>query len=91
MRRSILPQAMAINTELAEIAPEIATFHQQLPQLLRKHLGEFVLIKATDVLDTFPERSAALRAGYHRLGLVPFLVRQITDAEPVIYLPNVIP
>jgi hypothetical protein len=77
---------------LAAIAEEIATFRNRLPQLLREQAGRFVLIKSADILGTFPDRSAALREGYSRFGVVvPFLVKQIADPEPVVYLPNVVP
>jgi hypothetical protein len=76
---------------LAAIAEEIATYRNQLPQLLREQAGRFVLIKGADILGTFPDRSAALREGYRRLGIVPFLVRQIADPEPVVDLANVLP
>ena len=75
---------------LAVLAEEIANgIH--LPQLMRDEAGRFVLIKGADILGTFPNRSAALREGYRRLGVVPFLVRRIAEPEPVVYLPNVVP
>ena len=40
---------------------------------------------------TFFDRSAALREGYRRFGIVPLLVRQIVASDPVVYLPNVVP
>jgi hypothetical protein len=58
---------------------------------LREQAGRFVIIKGADILGTFPDRSAALREGYRRLGIVPFLVRQIADPEPVVDLANVLP
>ena len=76
---------------LAAIAEEIAAYRNHLPQLLREQAGRFVLIKGADILGTFSDRSAALREGYARFGVVPFLVRQIADPEPVVYLPNVVP
>jgi hypothetical protein len=76
---------------LAVMKEEITTFQNHLPQLLREQAGRFVLIKGADILGTFPDRSAALREGYRRFGVVPFLVRQIADPEPVVYLPNVVP
>jgi hypothetical protein len=77
---------------LSAITEEIATYRNQLPQLLREQAGRFVLIKGADILGIFPDRSAASREGYRRFGaIVPFLVRQIADPEPVVYLPNVVP
>jgi hypothetical protein len=77
---------------LAELAEEFATYRSHLPQLLPEHAGRFVLVKCAGIFGTFPDRSTALREGYSRFGVVvPFLVRQIADAEPVVYLPNVVP
>src|SRR6202522_478291 len=76
---------------LSVMTQEIETFRNHLPQSLREDAGRFVLIKGADILGTFPERSAALREGCRRFVVVPFLVRQIADLEPVVYLPNVVP
>jgi hypothetical protein len=76
---------------LAALAEEIATYGDHRPQLLREHLGRFVLIKGADILGIFPDYSTALREGYRRFGVVPFLVRQIADPEPVLFLHNVVP
>ena len=61
------------------MAEEIASYHYHLPQLLVEQAGRFVLIRVRRRLGTFPDRSAALREGYRRSGVVPFLVRQIAD------------
>jgi hypothetical protein len=76
---------------LAPLAEAMATYRERLPDLLREHEGGFVLIKDSAIAGVFPDRSAALREGYHRFGIVAFLVRQIDAAEPVVYLPNVVP
>lgn len=76
---------------MAALADEITTYQNHLPQLLREQAGQFVLIRGGNVLGTFPDRSSALREGYRLFGVVPFLVRQIADPEPVVYLPNVVP
>jgi hypothetical protein len=76
---------------LAALAIEMAAYHAHLPRLLREHGGEFVLIKGDDIVGVFADRSSALEEGYRRFGIVSFLVREITAAEPVIYLPNVVP
>jgi hypothetical protein len=76
---------------LAVLAEEMATYRDRLPELLRGQEGEYVLIKGADVVGVFHDRSRALREGYRRFGVVPFLVRQITASEPVVYLPSVVP
>ena len=62
---------------VAALAEEIATYRRCLPELLRQHEGEFVLIKGTEIAGFFPDLSAGLREGYRRFGIVPLLIRQI--------------
>ena len=76
---------------LASLADEMAAYRVHQAELAGEHEGEFVLIKARDVIGVFGDRSAALREGYRRFGVVPFLVRQIAAKDPVVYLPNVTP
>ena len=73
---------------LARIAQEIATYKARLPELL-EHEGEYVLIKGDEVIGFFKGSRAALREGYRRFGIVPFLVKKVAAVEPVIYIPNV--
>ena len=80
----------AANVSIAALTEEMATFRDRLPELLREHEGEFVLIKGTEIVGVFFDRSAALREGYRRFGIVPLLVRQIVASDPVVYLPNVV-
>ena len=76
---------------LAPLAQEIAVYKAHQPRLLREHAGQFVLIKADQIVGVFPDRSSALDEGYRRFGIVSFLVREISETQPVIYLPNVVP
>lgn len=76
---------------LAALAEEMATYRDRLPELLAEGEGRFVLIKGREVVGIFPDRSAALRDGYRRFGVAPFLAREITASEPVVYLPNAVP
>ena len=75
---------------LAVLAEERTTYRNSLPELVRAHAGQYVLIKGQNVIDVFSDHAEALRQGYRRFGIVPFLVRQIAASEPVVYLPNVI-
>lgn len=76
---------------LAALAQEMSTYRDLLPDLMRSQEGQYVLIKGSGVVGVFRDRSEALREGYQRFGVVPFLVRQIVASEPVVYLPNVVP
>ena len=80
-----------LDDSLAVLAEEMAAYLDQLPNLLREHEGRYVLIRGTEVIGVFADRSQALREGYQRFGVVPFLVRQITASQPVVSLPNVVP
>jgi hypothetical protein len=87
------PAATAGEREVAlsALAEEMMTYRDHLPELLRGQEGRYVLIKGREVVGVFTDRSAALREGYLRWGVVPFLVRQISASGPVVYLPNVAP
>jgi hypothetical protein len=81
----------ATEVALALLADEMATYRDHLPELLPGREGQYVLIKGPEVVGVFHDRSEALREGYQRFGVVPFLVRQIAASEPAVYLPNVVP
>jgi hypothetical protein len=59
---------------------EIATYARELPSL-QMHSGKFVLIKADEVAGIFDSYRDALKAGYERFKLEPFLVKQIAIVE----------
>ena len=79
------------HASLKALTREMAAYNAHLARMLREHGGQFVLIKGHDIVGFFPDRSSALEEGYRQFGFVSFLVREITDSEPVIYLPNVVP
>jgi hypothetical protein len=59
---------------------EIATYTGKLPEL-QMHSGKFVLIKGDEVAGIFDSYRDALKAGYERFRLEPFLVKQIAVVE----------
>jgi len=91
LRTSLAPSGAEAEDALSVLAEEIAVYRLLLPELLRDHEGQYVLVKGTEVIGVFPDRSQALREGYRRFDVSPFLVRQITASQPVVYLPNVVP
>ena len=66
---------MALETELA-------TYKAKLPEL-KDHEGKFVLIHGSDVIDTFSSYDDAIKEGYSKFGLEPFLVKQIQAIEQI--------
>ena len=63
---------------------ELETYTRELPQL-GEHEGKFVLIHQDEVVDVFQAYEDALKEGYDRFGLDPFLVKQIQAIERVQY------
>jgi hypothetical protein len=61
---------------------ELQTYKNKLSEL-KAHEGKFVLIQGDQVVDTFSSYDDALKEGYKRFGLTPFLVKQILAIEPV--------
>ena len=89
--RRVSPALSESEVALHLLDEEMITYCDHLPGLLQGQQGQYVLIKGTNVVGVFRDRSEALREGYQRFGVVPFLVRQIVACEPVVYLPNVVP
>jgi len=61
---------------------ELETYKKRLPEL-KKDEGKFVLIQGDDVVDTFTSYDDAIKEGYKRFKLEPFLVKQIHSIEQV--------
>lgn len=66
---------MALETELA-------TYKAKLNEW-REHEGKFVLIHGTDVVEFFESYQDAIKVGYDKFKLEPFLVKQIHTVEVV--------
>jgi len=68
---------MALETELA-------TYHTKLPEL-KQHEGKFVLIHGDQIIDFFSTYEDAIKSGYQRFDLEPFLVKKIATVEPIFH------
>jgi hypothetical protein len=64
---------------------ELETYKNKLPEL-KQHEGKFVLIKGEEVVDTFATYEDAIKEGYQRFKLEPFLVKQIQSIEQVQFI-----
>jgi hypothetical protein len=62
---------------------ELQVYRRELPGLTAQ-LGQFALLRGQEVAGVWPSYAAALRAGYERYGLVPFLVQPIREREAVL-------
>jgi hypothetical protein len=61
---------------------ELATYERKLPELLPEE-GKFVLIHGDDVAGTWDTYEDALKSGYEKFRLEPFLIKRIQWAETV--------
>jgi hypothetical protein len=60
---------------------ELEIFRSKLPELKGEHEGKFVLIHDEQVVDFFSSYEDAIKDGYARFGLEPFLVKKIQALE----------
>jgi hypothetical protein len=72
-----------------QLERELRTYRDRLPELVQ-HAGKYVVIQNGDVIDVFAAYGDALRDGYRRFGLDPFLVKQILIPEPVHFFTRVL-
>jgi hypothetical protein len=68
---------------------ELATYRDHLAELVRDE-GKYVLIHGDSVVDVFATYQDALRQGYRRFGLEPFLVKQILSTERIHFVTRAI-
>jgi hypothetical protein len=65
---------------------ELETYLNRLPELKADHEGRFVLIQGDQVVDVFSSYDDALKAGYEKFGLNPFLVKKIQAVEQALFI-----
>jgi hypothetical protein len=68
---------------------ELATYHAKLEEL-KPQSGRFVLVRGNQVVDTFGSYDDALKEGYERFGLEPFLVKRIEAVERAHFMSRLI-
>lgn len=64
---------------------EIATYNANLPTLIKSQ-GKFVLIKGDSVVDMFDTYGDAMKRGYEKFKLEPFLVKRIMPPEQALFV-----
>ena len=74
---------MALETELQ-------TYKAKLPELLASE-GKFVLIHGTEVVEVYGTYEDAIKEGYAKFSLNPFLVKQIESTEQVHLISRLLP
>lgn len=61
---------------------ELKTYERELPSLLADE-GKYVLIQGDAVVGTYASYEDAIKAGYEKFDLNPFLVKQIQAVEQI--------
>lgn len=69
-------------TKQPPLKKEMDTYTAKLPELLGS-IGKFVLIKGDSVEGIYDTYADALKIGYERFQLEPFMVKQIAPAEQI--------
>lgn len=64
---------------------ELETYKAKLPEMKGQE-GKFVLIHETEVVDYFGTYEDAIKEGYAKFKLKPFLVKQIHSIEQVQFI-----
>lgn len=65
------------------LSKELETYEAHKGQLVSDSVGKFVVIKGDDVIDTWDTFEDAIKAGYGRFGMEPFLVKHIQGDQQV--------
>ena len=66
---------------------ETAFFEENKANWASSHPGKFALIKGSEALGFYDTRDEALVEGARRIGLTPFLVRNVTEPEEPVRIP----
>lgn len=70
---------MDLDRLASEVDCNYDAFVRRLPDLLREHASEFVLLRATEPQGFFASESEALHAGRHRFADGLYSVQEVTD------------
>ena len=69
---------------------ELQTYKAKLPELVANE-GKFVLIQGEEVVDVYGTYEDAIKAGYDKFKLGPFLVKQIQSVEQIQFISRFVP
>lgn len=69
---------------------ELEAYKSKLPELLPNE-GKFVLVHGNEIIDVYGTYEDAIKAGYEKFQLEPFLVKQIQSVEQVQFISRFVP
>jgi len=71
-------------TSPTRLTAELEFYESQKSEWFKKHQGEFVVIKGTELLDFFEDFHSAFCAGAEKYGVgADFLVKRVALQEPI--------
>lgn len=70
--------------EMMNLETELSVYKESLPSLLQDE-GKFVVIYKKEILGVFSAYDDALKMGYDKAKLEPFLVKKISGTETIAY------
>lgn len=68
---------------------ELATYKLKLPEL-KQHEGKFALVHDVEVVDIYTSYEDAIKEGYNKFGLQPFMVKQIHATEQAQFISRLV-
>ncbi len=68
----------ATNLNMNTINPDFEFFQSQLPELMKEHAGQFVVIKDQKIQGYYPTVEAALKSAYEKFGDADFIIQEVT-------------
>ena len=69
--------------EPERLKTELDTYLRHKDELVRESEGKYVVVHGDEVVGVWDTYEDALRAGYEKVGLEPFLVKQVRSIEQV--------
>ena len=75
--------------ELVELQKELEFFESKKAEWLQDHRDKYVLIKGEEFIDVFASFEDTYKAGVKLYGNQPFLIKKVTEVEPVEETPSI--
>ena len=74
-----------MNTAHVNPREEFRAYEHELPRMLTKHEGDYVVIRGDKVAKYFGTYSEALTWAYETYGLEPFFVKRVSSDQNVVH------
>ena len=75
--------------DLMALEKELAAYKQKLPEL-KEQEGKFALVHGDELVDVYSTYEDAIKEGYNRFKLEPFLVKQIRATEQILFISRIV-